>query len=187
MPQRETARVIKINWCIHHTLLCFTYRNERHKIAFEDVLACMNRPVTKLLHKKRSKVAVKSPFWFSVSVPAASQDSVRLIPYRTYRGEAVIVHDRCRFFIPFYHSDQFDVVKEVLKSTHAATWRQQITQFVFCLERGGLQSYVVRAHITLAIQQLNNLMIPYVKFTFNIWAKTNSEHLLRNGYCCILK
>ena len=77
MPQRETAGVIKINsvcvYIIHSdTLLCFTYRNERHKIAFEDVWAYMNRPVTKLLHKKRSKVAVKSPFWFSVSVPAAS-------------------------------------------------------------------------------------------------------------------
>lgn len=61
----------------------------------------MNRPVTKLLHKKRSKVAVKSPFWFSVSVPAASYDSVRLIHYRTYRGEAVMVHDRCRFLYHF--------------------------------------------------------------------------------------
>lgn len=146
----------------------------------------MNRPVTKLLHKKRSKVAVKSPFWFSVSVLAASQDSLRLIHYRAYRGEAVIVHDRCRFFISFYHSDQFDVVKEVLKSTQLRDVNKLHNLF-FGLERGGLQSYVVRALITLAIQTLNNLMIPYAKFTFNICAKTSSEHLLRNGCCCILK
>ena len=73
----------------------------------------MNRPVRKLLHKKLSKEAVKSPFLFSVSVPSASQYSMRLIHYRV---EAVTVHDRCRFFIPFYHSNQFDVVKAVLKT-----------------------------------------------------------------------
>ena len=72
MPQRETAGVIKINCSVYHTLLCFTYRNERNKIAFEDVLAYMNRPVTKLLHKKRSQVAVKFPFWFSVCALAVS-------------------------------------------------------------------------------------------------------------------
>ena len=42
----------------------------------------MNRPVRKLLHKKPSKEAVKSPFLFSVSVPSASQYSMRLIHYR---------------------------------------------------------------------------------------------------------
>lgn len=98
----------------------------------------------------------------------------------------MIVHDRCRFFIPFYHSDQFDVVKEVLKSTQLRDVNKLHNLF-FGLERGGLQSYVVRALITLAIQTLNNLMIPYAKFTFNICAKTSSEHLLRNGCCCILK
>ena len=52
-------------------------------------------------------------------------------------------------------------MKEVLKSTQLRDVNK-LHNLLFCLERGGLQSYVVRAHVKLAIQKLNNLMIPYM-------------------------